>query len=172
MIKYCKMADPAGANEGAERVPDTKVKASERALDALLRQTPDQMLRVLEDGSFERSLARLRDEEAPDPAWVRARARTLRLKSGCAAAELRELALRLRDALAAWLADGGSDTLREAQAELTLRQLTEKTAELERMQTQMRALIRQTERAEEAAETAELLQALRRFREYGREAEE
>ncbi|MBO4418339.1 MAG: hypothetical protein J5789_00710 [Oscillospiraceae bacterium] len=146
--------------------------ASERTLDALLREVPDRMLRVLADGGFERALEILRNAENPDPAWVRDRARNLRLKSRLAAAELREQTRCLEDALAAWHADGGSDPVKESQAQLTLRQMAAKAGEMDRMNEQMTALIRQTDYAEALAETTDLRQAILRFRDYGKEAAE
>ena len=150
----------------------SKGKAAERALDTLLRDTPDRMLHILTDGGFETALEMLRNADAPDPAWVRSRVRNLRLKSGCAAAELRALAQELQDGLAAWRGAGGSDPVRENQAELVLSQLAGKAAEMEQMRTRLSALIHQTEQAEEAAESLDRRQALQRFKEYRREAEE
>ena len=145
---------------------------AQRDFDLLLRQAPDQMRRVLEEGSFTPALEQLRYAGDPAPAWVRARAQNLRLKYGCAAAELEELAQKLRRAREAWLAEGGEDQVRLNQAELALTQLEAKRGEMERMKDDMKALIRAAARAEADAETAELAQALQRLRAYGRETAE
>lgn len=150
----------------------TEKKRAQKALDALLREAPDRMLRLLEEGDLTRTLEQLREAEAPGPEWVRAKARNLRLKCGYACGELRELEQALRGALSAWEEAGCSDALRTAQAGMMLEQIAAKTAELRSIQERMTTLIRFADSAEEGARQADLLTALAQLRSFGKEAAE
>lgn len=146
-------------------------KSARKRLDALLREAPDRMMRVLEEGGFAGTLEQLREADAPSPDWVRARAQNMRLKCGCARMRLRELDEELRTALTAW--EGGeADGLRAAQAELIRKQIAEKIAEMNSVSRRMSALIAMADSAAEGAEQAELLAALTQLRSFGREAAE
>ena len=98
-------------------------KHARRRLDVLLREAPDRIRQILEEGDLTATLEQLREAEAPGPEWVRDKARNIRFKCGCARAGLRELADELRDALAVWAEAGGEDPLRASQAELVLKQI-------------------------------------------------
>ena len=148
---------------------DAEQKSARRRLDALLREAPDRMLRILEEGDLSGTLTQLREAEAPGPEWVRAKARNIRFKCGCAQAGLQGLADELRAALAAWEAGGGADHLRAGQAELVLKQLEAKSEDLRAVRERMKTLIAQADSAEAGARQAELFQALAQFRRFGRE---
>lgn len=144
-------------------------KQARKKLDALLRETPDRIRRVLEEGDLAQTLEQLREAEAPGPEWVRSKARNIRFKCGCAAAGLSALADELREALAAWTDSGGEDRLRASQAELALKQIEAKLEEMNTARQRMKTLIAQADSAEAGARQAELLQALAQFRRFGRE---
>lgn len=151
---------------------DSEGKQAGKRLDSLLRDAPDRMLEILREGDFSRTLEQLREAGTPDPAWVRAKARNIRLKCGCADAELRDLAQSLEGALSAWQSQGGADALRQAQAELMLWQIRQKSGELKTLREGMKTLIGLTLSAEEEARQAELLTALNQLRSYGKEGAE
>lgn len=151
---------------------DAERRRANKALDALLRQAPDLMLRILEEGDLSPILEQLRQTAAPGPEWVRAKAGTLRLKCGFARLRLLELARELEAARSDWEAAGGSDPLRADQAELLLKQIAEKTEELSALRERMTDMIRFADRAEEGAGQAELMAALTQLRRFGKEAAE
>ncbi len=152
--------------ENAER------KRARKALDALLREAPDRIRRVLEEGDLTATLEQLRETADPDPAWVRDKARNIRFKCGCARAELGGIADELRTALAEWTQTGGEDAFRVSQTELVLKQIEAKAEELTAARQRMKTLILQADSAAEGAERADLLAALARMRSYGREETE
>lgn len=143
-----------------------------KALDALLREAPDRIRRVLEEGELTATLEQLRETENPGPDWIRDKARNIRFKCGCARAGLGELADELRAARTAWTETGGEDPLRLSQTELVLKQIEAKTEELSAVRQNMKALIVQADRAEESAEQADLLAALAQLRSFEKEAAE
>lgn len=151
---------------------DNVERKARRALDALLREAPDRMRRVLEEGDLTATLEQLRAAENPGPDWVRDKARNIRFKCGCARAGLGELADALQDALRAWTEAGGEDALRRSQAELILKQIEAKREELDAVRQNMKALITQADSAEEGARQAGLLAALAQLRSFEKEAAE
>ena len=151
---------------------DNVERKARRALDALLREAPDRMRRVLEEGDLTATLAQLREMEDPGPEWIRDRAQTLRFKCGCARAELSVLADELRSALAAWTEAGGEDAFRASQTELVLKQIEAKTEEMNTVRRHMKTLIAQADSAEEGARQADLLAALAQLRSFEKEAAE
>lgn len=147
-------------------------KHARRRLDVLLREAPDRIRQILEEGDLTATLEQLREAEAPGPEWVRDKARNIRFKCGCARAGLRELADELRDALAVWAEAGGEDPLRASQAELVLKQIEAKTEEMNTVRQRMKTLIAQADSAEEGAQQADLLAALAQLRRFEEEESE
>ena len=147
-------------------------KQARRRLDALLREAPDQIRCVLEEGDLAETLEQLRETETPGPEWVRDKARNIRFKCGCVRARLGTLADELRDALAAWTETGGEDSLRASQAELVLKQIEAKSEEMNAVRQRMKTLIAQADSAEEGAQQADLLAALAQLRRFEKEAAE
>lgn len=147
-------------------------RRARKALDALLREAPDRIRRVLEEGELTATLEQLREAEDPGPDWVRDKARNIRFKCGCARAGLAGLADELRAARTAWEETGGEDLLRASQTELILKQIEAKTEEMSAVRRRMKALIAQADSAEEGARQADLLAALAQLRNFGKEAAE
>ncbi len=149
---------------------DKLEKHARRRLDALLREAPDRIRLILEEGDLAATLDQLRQADAPCPEWVRDKARNIRFKCGCARAELGTLADELRGALDAWTEAGGEDAFRISQAELVLQQIGTKSDEMNAVRQHMKTLIAQTDIAEAGAQQADQMAALAQLRHFEKEA--
>lgn len=133
------------------------LRKTQKALDALLRGLPDELAGLYRAADCEELLRQLTETPDPAPAWLAAKARSLRLKSHLLQTALAELEKRLSAAAEAYRTEGGTDPLRTAHAEADLALLRTRQAELALQRETAGQLVLAAELAAQQEQTAALL---------------
>ena len=136
---------------------DVALRNAQKALDKLLRGLPDELTQLYASVDCEELLSQLAETAEPSPAWLAAKAHTLRLKSRLQGSAVAEMRSRLCSALEAYRAAGGDDPIRLAHAEADCAMLGAKQESLAQRQQDADQLVRMASLAEQQEDAASLL---------------